>query len=68
MDNGDKEYHLSDNILERFKKHTHGLAWGESFDVYGQKWWLVEILSIEYPQYHGYMVGWVKAIDVERRN
>jgi hypothetical protein len=62
---GDKEYHLSDNILERFKKHTHGLVWGETYDINGQKWWLVEILSVEYPEYCGYRVGWMKAADVE---
>jgi hypothetical protein len=61
----DKEYHLSDNILERFKKDTHGLAWGESHDMNGQKWLLVEILSVEYPKYCGYRVGWMKAADVE---
>jgi hypothetical protein len=65
MDNGDKEYNLLDNILERFKKHKKGFAWGELHDINGQKWWLVEILSIEYPQHRGYMVGWVKATDVE---
>jgi hypothetical protein len=65
MEDGKQELKLSDNILERFKKDTHGLAWGESHDMNGQKWWLVEILSIEEPEYCGYRVGWMKAADVE---
>jgi hypothetical protein len=65
MEDGEKEYNKKDNILERFKKHSKALAWGESHDIYGQKWWLIEILSIEDPQYCGYRIGWMKATDTE---
>jgi hypothetical protein len=64
MEDGKQAHKLSDNILERFKKHTHGLAWGESHDSNGQKWFLIEILSVEDPEYCGYRVGWMKASDV----
>jgi hypothetical protein len=63
--NMDKDYNDKDNILERFKQHTKALVWGESDDIYGNKWWLVEILSVEKTEYRGYMVGWMKATDVE---
>jgi hypothetical protein len=64
MEDGKQAHNLSDNILERFKKRSHGLAWGESHDTNGQKWLLIEILSANYPEYCGYRVGWMKATDV----
>jgi hypothetical protein len=61
----DKEYDEKDNILERFKLNSKGLVWGETGDVYGNKWLFIEILSVEKTEYRGYMVGWMKATDVE---
>jgi hypothetical protein len=64
-EDGEKEYNKKDNILERFKKHSKALVWGEFHDILGQKWLLTEILSIEHLEYCGYRVGWMKATDTE---
>jgi hypothetical protein len=59
------EYNNINNILRRYPKNTEGVAWGERFDAFGNKWWLVEILSNNEFRENFYQVGWINALDLE---
>jgi hypothetical protein len=64
-EDGDLEYNNRNNILRRYPKNTEGLAWGERFDAFGNKWWLVEILSKTEFRENFHQIGWMNAIDLE---
>jgi hypothetical protein len=46
-------------------KNTEGVAWGERFDAFGNKWWLVEILSKTEFRENFHQIGWMNVIDLE---
>jgi hypothetical protein len=64
-EDGDLEYNIRNNILRRYPQNTEGVAWGERFDAFGNKWWLVEILSKTEFRENFYQIGWMNAIDLE---
>ncbi len=64
-EDGDLEYNNKGNILRRYLKNTEGVAWGERFDAFGNKWWLVEIFSNNEFRENFYQIGWMNALDLE---
>jgi hypothetical protein len=64
-EDGELDYNNRNNILRRYPQNTEGVAWGERFDAFGNKWWLVEILSKNDFVENFYQIGWINAIDLE---